>query len=205
MSVLLSRLAMSLLADSSSSTLSWSWLLTVVSSSLSDCSSSLEVSSSSLADWSSSFIDMTSSFDALSSSLALSNSSMVPCRSSRSRSRAPARAGAAAPALLSRRASCLGQCRRRDSAAPGMTIKSKPAVCLDGLRGSPRCSPGGVAPWRIITPSHALSGAFADGSADDDAQLDRGALGPVKAGSGWVGRLAGRGSSRSARAKCRTS
>ena len=41
---------MSLLADSTSSTLSWSWLLTVLSSSLRDCSSSLEVSSSSLAD-----------------------------------------------------------------------------------------------------------------------------------------------------------
>ena len=63
-------------------TLSWSWLLTVLNSSLSDCSSSLEVSSSSFADWSSSFIDMTSSFEALSSSLELSSSSMVLCKSS---------------------------------------------------------------------------------------------------------------------------
>ncbi len=82
-SVLESRLLRSLLVLSTSITLFWSWLLTVVSSSLRDCSSSLEVSSSSLLDCSSSFMDMTSSFEALSSSLEVSSSSIVLCSSSR--------------------------------------------------------------------------------------------------------------------------
>ena len=83
MSVLESKFTRSLLAPSSSNTLSCSWLLIVISSSLSDCSSSFEVSSSSLVDWSSSFIDMTSSLAAFSSSFEVSSSSIVVCKSSR--------------------------------------------------------------------------------------------------------------------------
>jgi hypothetical protein len=69
MSVLLSRLERSSVAASSSPTFSWSWVLTVFSSSLSDCSSSLLVSSSSLALCSSSLTELTSSFEAFSSSV----------------------------------------------------------------------------------------------------------------------------------------
>ena len=68
-SVLLSRLLRSSVRASSSPILAWSWLLTVLSSSLSDCSSSLEVSSSSFDACSSSLIERISSFEALSSSL----------------------------------------------------------------------------------------------------------------------------------------
>ena len=59
------------------SSVSWSWLLSAVSSSLSDCSSSFEVSSSSLVVWNSSFTDMASSLIARISSSAVSRSRMA--------------------------------------------------------------------------------------------------------------------------------
>ncbi len=83
MSVLVSRLSRSFVVASNCDTFSSSWLLSVVSSSLSDCSSSFEVSSSSLLDWSSSFIDTASSCEALSSSFEPSSCSMVLLSSSR--------------------------------------------------------------------------------------------------------------------------
>ena len=79
-SVLLSRFCMSSLVRARSSTLAWSWALTVCSSSLSDCISSLEVSNSSLALWSSSLLDCSSSLVDLSSSLDVSSSSTVLCK-----------------------------------------------------------------------------------------------------------------------------
>ena len=89
----------------SSSTLAWSWVLTVVSSSLSDCSSSLEVSSSSLVVCSSSLTDMTSSLDAFSSSLVVCSSSMVLCSSSRVVSSSASSWRDAAPPASARRRS----------------------------------------------------------------------------------------------------
>ena len=60
-----------------------SWLLSAVSSSLSDCSSSFEVSSSSLVDWNSSLTDSASSLIAFCSSLEISRLRMAPCSSVR--------------------------------------------------------------------------------------------------------------------------
>ena len=65
------------------SSVSWSWLLSAVSSSLSDCSSSFEVTSSSLVDWNSSLTDIASSLIAFCSSLAISRSRMALCSSLR--------------------------------------------------------------------------------------------------------------------------
>ena len=81
--VLSNRLRRSALLRSSSSTLPASSLLTVFSSSLTDCNSSLEVSSSSLVDCSSSLTDTSSSLPDFSSSSEVSYSSMVACRRSR--------------------------------------------------------------------------------------------------------------------------
>ena len=65
------------------STVSCSWLLSAVSSSLRDCNSSFDVSNSSLVDWYSSLAAMASSLIAFWSSLAISRSRMALCRSSR--------------------------------------------------------------------------------------------------------------------------
>ena len=59
------------------SRVSWSWLLSAVSSSLSDCNSSFEVSSSSLVDWYSSLTDKASSLIAFCSSLEISRLRMA--------------------------------------------------------------------------------------------------------------------------------
>ena len=65
------------------SSVSCSWLLSAVSSSLSDCNSSFEVSSSSLVDWYSSLTDKASSLIALCSSPEISRLRMAPCSSVR--------------------------------------------------------------------------------------------------------------------------
>src|SRR5208337_3074236 len=83
MLVLANKLFRSLAIAVDSSNLAWSWLLSVVNSSLSDCISSFEVSSSSLVDWYSSFNDSISSLTAWRSSLAASSSPMLPWRFSR--------------------------------------------------------------------------------------------------------------------------
>ena len=62
------------------SSVSWSWLLRAVSSSLSDCSSSFEVVSSSLVDWNSSLTDSASSLIAFCSSFEISRSRMALCK-----------------------------------------------------------------------------------------------------------------------------
>ena len=84
-SELFKKLARSSLALLKSSTFSLSWLLTVTSSSLTDCSSSLEVSSSSLVDCNSSLIARTSSLAAVNSSWVTWKLSMAVWRSCFSR------------------------------------------------------------------------------------------------------------------------
>ena len=82
MLVLFSRFFMSSLTCERSATRLSSSVLTVWSSSLSDCISSFEVVSSSLVDWSSSFVDWSSSLVDFSSSCEDCISSRVVCRSS---------------------------------------------------------------------------------------------------------------------------
>ena len=82
-SVLLSRLAMSLRTQDRASTLDCNSALTVCNSSFMDCISSLEVVNSSLVDCSSSLVDCSSSLVDLSSSTDVCISSCDTCKASR--------------------------------------------------------------------------------------------------------------------------
>ena len=132
-------------------------LLTVCSSSLTDCSSSFEVSSSSLVDCSSSLTETSSSFADFSSSSAVSYSSIIDCsrsrvsRSSRSSCVRPASAAAASRRLRGRLAPAPAALRSskstRNSGSPSrsrqrldreLTIGCDPLVSSTSNRGAGR-------------------------------------------------------------------
>ena len=104
------------------SSVSWSWLLSAVSSSFSDCSSSFEVSSSSLVDWYSSLTDSASSLIAFCSSLEISRLRIAPCSSVRvASSSCSSSATRGSSRRRDRAGSLLARCaaRRRSRSAAG--------------------------------------------------------------------------------------
>ena len=140
-SVLLSRLSMSLLARESSSTLVCNSALTVWSSSFIDCISSFEVVSSSLVDCSSSLVDCSSSLADRSSSCEVCISSWVARASPRT-----ARSSCSSSASRGLRAAGFG-------GRPAALAATGPTALVKTIITNPCSGPGSSSRW-MVTSTH---------------------------------------------------